>query len=291
MDPTFRELTVFVTAADLGSFTEAAAQLHISQAAVSRTVAALEHQVGERLLRRTPRGCEPTPLGHQLLPQARRVLAEVERFADVAQRRHSTLRLGYSWAALGRHTASLHRIWASRHDSIDLELVRHNSATAGLAEGRCDVAIMRRPVDEQRFAHAIVGLEERLVAFATDDPQWSRRRRLSMAEIADRTVFIDSRVGSTTEALWPRIGPSPRFVESTDVDHWLDAIAAGRGVGTTAAATAEHHPRHGVTYRPIKDGPRIPVRLVWWRDAPPTGLPELVDTVTRLYATRAGAVP
>jgi hypothetical protein len=40
-----------------------------------------------------------------------------------------------------------------------------------------------------------------------------------------------------------------------------------------------------VIYRPIKDGPRIPVRLAWWHDHRPSGLVDLVDTITRLYAT------
>jgi DNA-binding transcriptional LysR family regulator len=199
--------------------------------------------------------------------------------------RHGVLRLGYAWAALGRHTARLQRDWALRHDAIELELVRHNSPTAGLAEGVCDVAIVRRPVDEKRFDSLVVGLERRLVAFASDDPQWSRRRQLSMAEIADRTVIIDPRVGTTSSQLWKGADHSPQFIESTDVDSWLDAIAGGRGVGTTAEATAHHHPRPGVTYRPIKDGPRIPVRLAWWQDHDLNGLDDLVDAVTQLYAS------
>jgi hypothetical protein len=40
-----------------------------------------------------------------------------------------------------------------------------------------------------------------------------------------------------------------------------------------------------VTYRPIKDGPRIPVRLAWWHDHRPHGLDDLIDAITRLYAT------
>jgi hypothetical protein len=40
-----------------------------------------------------------------------------------------------------------------------------------------------------------------------------------------------------------------------------------------------------VTYRPIKDGPRIPVRLAWWHDSRPNRLGDLVDAVTRFYAT------
>jgi len=284
MEWTLRELRFLVTAAEAGSFTDAAARLYVSQAAVSRTIAGLEKTVGDRLLRRVPRGCELTRTGQHVLPQARRVLAEADRFTEFLTSRHDILRLGYAWAALGRHTAPLQRDWTKRHDAIGLELVRHNSPTAGLVEGLCDVAIVRIPVDENRFDSVVVGLERRLAAFASDDPQWSRRRRLSMAEIADRTVIIDPRVGTTSSQLWSDANHTPRFIESTDVDTWLDSIAAGRGVGTTAEATAHHHPRPGVTYRPIKDGPRIAVRLAWWRDNQPNGLSNLVDAVTQLYA-------
>lgn len=285
MDWTLRELRYFVAAAEAGSFTDAAAQLYVSQAAVSRTIANLEKIVGDKLLRRVPRGCELTATGQQILPVARRVLAEAEKFTEFLSTRHGVLRLGYAWAAVGRHTARLQRDWANRHRDIELQLVRHNSPTAGLAEGLCDVAVVRRPVDEKRFASVVVGLERRFVAFASDDERWSGRRQLSMAEIADRTVVMDPRVGTTSSELWVNSDHQPRFIESTDVDTWLDAIAAGRGVGTTADATAHHHPRHGVTYRPIKDGPRIAVRLAWWRDHRPRGLDELIDATTRLYTT------
>ena len=283
MDWTLRELRCFVTAADAGSFTEAAAQLHVSQAAVSRTIASLERTVGEALLRRIPRGCELTPTGQQVLPQARRLLAEAERFGDFLASRHGTLRLGYAWAALGKHSAALQRQWARDHESVDLELVKHNSPTAGLAEGLCDVAVVRIPVDEARFDSTVVGLERRVVAYAADDPEWSRRRQLSLAEIAHRTVIIDPRAGTTNTQLWLGAPHTPRFIETGDVDAWLDAIAAGRGVGITAEATAHHHARPGIAFRPIKDGSRIPVRLAWWHDHVPAGLGELVNDVTRLY--------
>ena len=267
MDWTLRELEVFVAAAEAGSFTDAAIRLRVSQASVSRTVAALERSLGNRVLRRIPRGCEPTALGLQLLPHARRVLAEAARLSEFVSSQHGLLRLGYAWSALGRHTAPLQRRWAREHEDVRLELVRYNSATSGLAEGMCDAAIVRRPVDEGRFGSFVVGLERRLVAFAADDPQWARRRQVSMAEIADRTVVIDPRTGTTSSDLWQSAPTLPTFIESADVDSWLDAIAAGRGVG------------------PLKDGPRIPVRLVWRRDARPPGLDDLVHTVTELYAS------
>ncbi|OAB88760.1 LysR family transcriptional regulator [Janibacter melonis] len=279
-----RALEFFVAAADAGSFTEAAARLYVSQAAVSRTIATLEHDVGDRLLRRVPRGCELTSVGQQVLPQARRVLAEAERFTDFLTTRHGVLRLGYAWAALGVHTAPLQRQWSTERTGSTLQLVRHNSPTGGLVEGVCDVAVIRRAPEDPRLDSVVVGLERRLVAFASDDERWARRRVITMAEIAERTVIVDPRSGTTSSDLWPQAHAPHDYLESTDVDHWLDAIAAGRGVGTTAEATEHHHSRHGVTFRPVKDGPRVPVRLAWWRDSVPSGLGDLVDAVTRLYS-------
>ena len=284
MEWTLRELRTLVAAADAGTFTGAAAQLYVSQAAVSRTIAGLEKAVGAKLLRRSVHGCELTSVGHQVLPQVRKVLAEAERLTDFLESRPSYLRVGYAWAALGQHTSRLQREWSQRHKGEHLELVRHNSPTAGLAEGLCDVAVTRRALDDDRFASVVVGLERRLAAFASDDTEWQRRRQLTMAEIAERVVLVDPRVGTTSTDLWHESGRTPQTIETGDVDTWLDAIVAGRGVGTTSEATAHHHPRPGVTYRPIKDGPRIPVRLVWWRDVRPSGLSELIDTVTALYA-------
>ena len=48
-----RHLRCLVAIVDAGTLTDAAAQLGVSQAAVSRTLAALEHELGTRLLRRT----------------------------------------------------------------------------------------------------------------------------------------------------------------------------------------------------------------------------------------------
>lgn len=285
MEWSLRELRYLVACVEAGSFTDAAIALHVSQAAVSRTIAGLEKVVGDRIFRRAPHGCELTSTGRQILPEARRVLAEAERFTEFLQTRHGVLRLGYTWAALGRHTTTLQREWPRRHEAIELELVRYNSPSAGLLEGMCDIAILRNQLEDRRIDHLVVGLERRLAAYASDDAQWARRRQLTMADVAQRTVVSDPRSGTTNVQLWEGFGRAPRFVETKDVDNWLDAIAAGRGVGTTAEATALHHARDGITFRPLKDGPRIAVRLAWWRDQRPAGLTDLIDEVTRLYAT------
>lgn len=283
MEWNLAELRCFVAAVETGSFTDAAIEIGISQAAVSRRIASLERAAGQQLVHRTRRGCAPTPAGQYVLPQIRRVLAEVDRLSDHLSSVPTTLRLGYAWAALGAHTPELLRSWKNRSDNMLLHLMQHNSSTAGVAEGVADVAIVRNTVDEDRYDSVIVGLERRVVVFAADDARWERRRRISLAEVAQRAVVIDPRAGTTDDQLWAHFDTQPEFLERSGVDTWLDAIAAGYGVGVTSEATAYHHGRSGVSFRPVKDAPSLAVQLIWRRDQQPAGLNDLIDDVRTLY--------
>ena len=62
-----RDLNVLMTVARCGSMGKAAAQLSVSQPAISKAVADLEYALGVRLLDRTQRGAEPTVYGRALL--------------------------------------------------------------------------------------------------------------------------------------------------------------------------------------------------------------------------------
>ncbi|WDF44959.1 LysR family transcriptional regulator [Streptomyces sp. T12] len=281
MDVELRQLRCLVAIVDEGSFTDAAIALGVSQAAVSRSLASLERNLGVRLLRRTSREVSPTGTGLRVLAYARRVLAEVDDLVREAGSGHDRLRMGYAWAALGRHTPAFQRRWAAAHPGTDLHLVRVNSATAGLAEGACDLSVVRRSVDDRRFDSAIVGLERRLCAVAADDPL-ARRRAVRLADLSGRTLLVDRRTGTTTTDLWPP-DARPATEETHDVDDWLTMISTGRCIGVTAEATAHQYPRPGIVYRPVRDAEPIAVRLTWWRDDPPPAAQAVIELVTALY--------
>jgi DNA-binding transcriptional LysR family regulator len=281
MDVDLRQLRCLVAIVDEGTFTDAALALGVSQAAVSRTLASFERALGVRLLRRTSREVTPTPTGLRVLAHARRALAEVDDLVRDATSGHAHLRMGYAWSALGRHTLAFQRRWSQEHPETDLHLVRVNSATAGLAEGACDLAVVRRSVDERRFESVIVGLERRLCAMAADDPL-ARRRSVRLADLAGRVLLVDRRTGTATADLWPP-EVRPATEETQDVDDWLNIIATGRCVGMTPESTANQYPRPGVVYRPVRDGEPIAVRLAWWRDDPHPALPAVRELLTTLY--------
>ena len=62
-----RDLNVLMTVARCGSMGKAAAQLSVTQPAISKAIAEMEHTLGVRLLDRSPLGVEPTIYASALL--------------------------------------------------------------------------------------------------------------------------------------------------------------------------------------------------------------------------------
>jgi len=72
------QLEVFVAVAECGSFSAAALELQVSQAAASRSLALLEKQLGLALVQRTSAGTSLTASGEQLLPLAQEILEKTK---------------------------------------------------------------------------------------------------------------------------------------------------------------------------------------------------------------------
>lgn len=66
-----KRLTHFITLAEEGRFVQAAARVHLSQAAFSRSIQTLEEQLGLRLVDRGPQGATLTAVGQTVLRRAR----------------------------------------------------------------------------------------------------------------------------------------------------------------------------------------------------------------------------
>ncbi|MEO8849650.1 MAG: LysR family transcriptional regulator [Casimicrobiaceae bacterium] len=82
------DLLVFARVVDTGSFSAAALQLGLPKSSVSRRIAALETQLGERLLLRTTRKLTVTDFGYAVLEHARHVADEVAATTSLAQSLH-----------------------------------------------------------------------------------------------------------------------------------------------------------------------------------------------------------
>ena len=97
MQHNFNDLLAFVAVAREGSFTRAAAQLGVSQSALSHTIRSLEARLGIRLLTRTTRSVSATDAGQRLLasvaPRFDEILAEVAALSELRDKPAGTVRI------------------------------------------------------------------------------------------------------------------------------------------------------------------------------------------------------
>src|SRR5829696_6457697 len=89
MDLEPNDLLLLARVVDAGSFSRAAERAGLPKSTVSRRIAMLEAQLGERLLLRTTRKLTVTDFGADMVEHARSVLQEVEAVSALAQHRQA----------------------------------------------------------------------------------------------------------------------------------------------------------------------------------------------------------
>ena len=134
-----------------GSFGRAAAQLHLTQPALSQSIALLEREIGQKLVERTASGVTPTPYGQVLYEHALSIDHELahaaRRIEEVASGRDDTLTIG-TMVGGAASVVALAICKMSSLDNVDVHISEASSVAALLAQLRertVDMAICHRP--------------------------------------------------------------------------------------------------------------------------------------------------
>jgi DNA-binding transcriptional LysR family regulator len=240
MSVSLRQLEYFVTVVDEGSFTTAAARLHVSQPGLSHQIQALERQLGGPLLERLPRGVRLTPAGRTALPHARASLAHAERATAAAQRASGIdageLHVGTLFSiSVGVLPPAL-ATWRRRYPDVQVRLVefRHtNDLIAAMEAGQADVAVGPAPAGWDGPVREI-GAEEFVVAAAPGTQLPGTGEAVSLAALADRDwvhFTPPSGLAGVLDAACAAAGFTPRAAVRTEqAPSALNLAHAGLGV-------------------------------------------------------------
>ncbi|MFJ5225377.1 LysR family transcriptional regulator [Streptomyces sp. NPDC088400] len=278
-----RHLRCFLAIAEESSVTRAAARLHLTQPAVSRTLATLEKHLGVRLAERSTHHLALTTEGRAFRDKAAVAVAAFDEALDVGRLRRRPLRLGHAWSAFGPYTTPLLRRWQREHPETPLELLRIDDRTAGLARGQVDAALLRGPVETPGLVTELLFTEARFAAVPADGPL-AARTSLTLADLASERVIVNTVSGTTTPALWPPEGGPASTLTVANTDEWLTAIAAARGIGVTGSSTVAVHPHPGVVYRLLPDAPALEVFLAWREGTAHPAIPHLAALAHELVS-------
>jgi DNA-binding transcriptional LysR family regulator len=138
------DLTAFVAVAKARSFTKAAAQLGVSQSALSHTVRGLEERLGVRLLARTTRSVAPTEAGERLMDTITPLLdgidAELSALSDLRDRPAGSIRITASEHASQYVLYPALARLLSDYPDINVEISVDNALT-DIITGRFDAGV------------------------------------------------------------------------------------------------------------------------------------------------------
>ncbi|MFH8981595.1 LysR family transcriptional regulator [Streptomyces varsoviensis] len=263
-DLELRHLRSFLTLVEHRSFRGAAEALWASQSALSRTIAQMEHIVGQKLIERGHNGVSLSAAGERFLPYAARAVAAADDAVKATASRQSTLRVGFSWNALGRDTAPLIKEFEEQNPGARVELRRIDDVPyAGLEDGRSHAAILRGTLSDPSIKHVLLYEESRVAALPKGHPA-AVLREVTLDDIRHDPLVLNIISGTTMRTIWKDGESTDRPVIGVhNLEEWLEAIAAGRGIGLSSALTPCLHPHPWVVYRPVRDAPPLPVRLCW----------------------------
>ncbi|WP_369216787.1 LysR family transcriptional regulator [Streptomyces flavofungini] len=294
----------FVAVVDAGRFQGAAADLAITQQAVSKRVAALERDLAVRLLHRTPRGARPTIDGQVFLPYARDLLRAEERAAASVRPGSRALRVD----VIGRRLApaDLLRGFHRAHPDVALDVVTlfdADTAVAAVRSGTIDAAFRAVTVPAHQLPdgieavrvhdeplHLLTGPGHPLAAAREVTPERLAGHRIWMPGLVAGTEWamyyedLAAAFGLSIEATGPEFGTEPL----------LDTIAESPGLATLVGAWTRVVWPAGDDLRriPVCDPtPVYPHSLIQHADNPHPALRSLRDHLTAAYRGQRGDRP
>src|SRR6185437_2412423 len=168
----YDDLAGFAAVVRARSFTRAAAQLGVTQSALSQTVRALERRLDLKLLNRTTRSVSPTEAGERLFltvgPRLADIEAELAVLSELRGKPAGTVRITATEHAVQTLVWPRLRPWLSKYPYIKIEISSDNRFIEIVAE-RFDIGV-RLGVDVARDMIAVrMALHQRMTVVGSPD--------------------------------------------------------------------------------------------------------------------------
>ncbi len=242
-------LRYFAAVAEAGSFSRAAATLHLTQPSLSRQVQLLEQELGQRLLERHGRGVAPTEAGTALLAHARAIFELADRArSDRAERQlnpRGRLTIGLPPRVAPVIIADLVERFHARYPEAGITVMEDLSLRMRewLVAGRADLAILFDPPASPQL-HLETLVREPLV-LVSKHPLPARVR---LADVVQRTLVMPSAPHALRHILEEHAAPLGHklrvLAEVDSVQTVLHLVARGVADSVVPAGMPRHAGRN-----------------------------------------------
>lgn len=271
-----RNLRVLVEVVRLGGFTEAARSLFSTQSTVSKSIRALEDELGVPLLHRASRKVVPTAAGKIVLHHGQRMLGLREdllgEIAELKGLQRGILRLGLPRVGSDTLFAPIFARFRALYPGIEIELREAGSARLGdlLHSGELDLAGLLLPVSEDFETQDLA--REPLVALVKEDHALAGCERIGLEDLASTPLILFDKGfvlhAMVTQAFRTRHLDPHVAVRTSQIGFMMELVAGGVGVAFLPRMIALSHVRAGVALVSLAD-PSLEwhMALAWRRGA------------------------
>ena len=235
---------IFATVAKLGSFTQAAENLHIRQPSVSLLIKGLEREFGIELFGKLGNKVRLTAAGEGLLQDAEEILTKVdeikERMDEIKGLKKGKISVGGSAIAAATFLPALVQRFRKKYPGVEvsLKMQSSNDLEKELLEGKLDVAIMGLPPQSPLLIPEPF-LDDEIVTIASPKCSLSRKRSVPL-ELVAKEPLITTKKGDPVRNIVERAFAEKGlpFVAMLEVDVQSgirdvvkSAVASGLGIG------------------------------------------------------------
>jgi LysR family carnitine catabolism transcriptional activator len=235
-----RHIRAFLALARAGSFTRAAAELHMSQPTLTVQIQQLEQAVGIKLFDRSKRHVALTPAGRDLLLPLERILTDVESIAASTEELLEHRRGLVTVAALPSMAAGLlpKAIKALSASYPGIRVRVHDCVAATVAvmvkSGQVDFGISSQTTGDRELTSHVL-LMDRLCAVVAPSHALADKRNISLKELARHPLVLmmkDSSSRQIVDLAFDREGLVPTVAyEATYASTVGGMVRAGLGIG------------------------------------------------------------
>lgn len=274
----FRHLRYFAKIVEAGSFSRAAALIHIAQPALSKQIAELEDEFGVTLLHRSARGITPTVAGEVLYQEALKLMRLVDNLPAIVRSSqgdvHGVVCFGMASTMAPALTGKMLEICRSTLPKVTLRFVTGDSLTLRekVASHAIDIAIVFEDEPEVGFTREVL-FRQRL--YLASPKGAAHASSISLQEISALPLVLPTptnvlrrlldRVFAQTNITLEPIAESDLF------DVMMSAVQTGLGHAVLPKGDFSDVPGHQeIATTPIEPPVYMTACLVTAQDAPLT---------------------
>lgn len=242
-----RALRYFTEVVRQQSFTQAAAQLFVTQPTISKMMKQLEDELGMPLFIREGRHFRLSDAGRITLERAQEILATMTRMkaelADLVSLERGELVVGLPPMSGGAFLAPVVSTFRERYPNIELKLVEDGALAIedSVRTGQLEIGVAVLPVDHQAFEQFGFARDPICVVAPTGCP-WQGRESVTLADVADWPIVFypeDFTLSRRIRDGFARLGKPMRIAgRSAHWDFIVAMVNANLGIALLPEAVA-----------------------------------------------------